>query len=113
MPSTNSIHSTKLSVAKQQLWEKAVIKSHGERYGTTPDKLGFDKEHLSHIDIGAEPGKLMVKAFYTGSKHCFYYNIPEAHIDHWFQAMMELYRENPFKAFEEEDDTDSKKMSGW
>ena len=92
MASTNSI----LSTAKEIIWERAIIKSHGSDYGKTPEDLKYKIENLSHIDIGFEPGRVMIKAFYTGSKKCFYIDIPENQLEHRQQASIEFYRHNPF-----------------
>jgi hypothetical protein len=97
MANENSI----LSTAQQWLWEKARIKSHNtlgdgtSEYGKTPEDLGYKASNLTHMDIGFENGRLMIKAFYTTRK-CFYLDIPENQLGDWMRVGLELYRQNPF-----------------
>ena len=86
-----------LLAAQQWLWEKARNRSHNSDYGKTPEDFKFKAKDLTHLDIGFESGRTMVKAFYGTSK-CFYLNIPEEHLDNWIQAGIELYKQNPFNS---------------
>ena len=93
MANTNS----NLSVVKQILFERATVLSHGDNRGKTPEDMGFKIDALSHLDIGGEPGRLMVKAFYNNSRLCFYHFIPEKHLHNWVEALIEFVEDNPFE----------------
>ena len=53
-----------LPIAKETLWKKAQVWSHGERYLKTPKDEGYEADDVNEIDLASNEKRIWVKAFY-------------------------------------------------